>query len=143
MPRRYQTFKAYNGGNFVYYNDLTNTSSLGQRSMIGRSGRYDKWAGGRKVYGNPDQGDSMLAFPLTTDESYNCVDRELYVAVTAVNNASVSLKLELSSVPFNERGYAYNYYEEDGYISGAFYGLTSRNIMMILISFISLTIFSI
>jgi len=44
------------GGNQVYIGNISNSTTL-NKAPFGQSGRYDKVAGGRKVFRNPTQGD--------------------------------------------------------------------------------------
>lgn len=99
MPRRDHYFQASLGGNSIANaNYTTNYDASVNGTVWGRSGRYDKVAGGKRVYGNPTQGDAQLA-NLTTQADLDCQNRNLYLAVTATTDAA-SLRIDLSSVSF-------------------------------------------
>jgi hypothetical protein len=99
MPRRDHYFQASLGGNNIANgNTTTNYDVTVNGTVWGRSGRYDKVAGGRRAYGNPTQGDTQLG-NLTTQTDLDCQGRNLYLAVTATTDAA-SLRIDLSSVSF-------------------------------------------
>lgn len=98
MPRRDHYFGASLGGNSIANGNITTYNSSTNGTVWGKSGRYDKIAGGRKVYGNPTQGDTQMA-NLTSQTNSDCQNRQLYIAVTATTDAA-SLKIDLSSVSF-------------------------------------------
>jgi hypothetical protein len=56
----------------------------------GKSGRYDKEAGGRKVWGNPNQGDSMKAEEYDYDNYDKCYEKQMYVVVTNIGSKVIS-----------------------------------------------------
>jgi hypothetical protein len=99
IPRRDHYFNASLGGNQVVNQNVTAyTNSSFQGSVFGQSGRYDKLVGGRKVYGNPTQGDLQQG-NLTNQSAADCAGRNLYLAVTAITDLS-STNVTFSSVSF-------------------------------------------
>lgn len=99
MPRRDHYFaQSFGGNNIANANYTSNYDVAVNGTVWGRSGRYDKVAGGRKAYGNPTQGDSQIG-NLTNQADLDCQNRQLYLAVTAVQDAA-SLRIDLSSVSF-------------------------------------------
>jgi hypothetical protein len=99
MPRRDHYFAGGLGGNQITNGNITTyVSAAANGTVWGRSGRYDELAGGRKVYGNPNQGASQLGN--TTDMTQpNCLTRNMYLAVTATTDLA-TLKIDLSNVAF-------------------------------------------
>jgi hypothetical protein len=53
MPRRNQYFEKEVGGNSISSNYITDYDSATNGTIIGKSGRYDEIAGGKKAFGNP------------------------------------------------------------------------------------------
>lgn len=98
MPRRDHYFFAELGGNLLTNANQTTYNASTNGTVYGKTGRYDKVAGGRKAYNNPTQGDAQLA-NLTTTTAVTCQNRELYLAVTAVVDQA-TVRLDLSSVAF-------------------------------------------
>ena len=98
MPRRDHYFNASLGGNNIANGNQTTYNASTNGTVFGRSGRYDKVAGGRHVYGNPTQGDTLLA-NLSSQALADCQNRELYVAVTATTDQAY-LNVAFSSVAF-------------------------------------------
>ena len=98
MPRRDHFFMSLAGGNLISNANQTTYNASTNGTVYGNSGRYDKVAGGRKVYNNPTQGDSQLA-NLTNLANLDCQNRELYLAVTATTDLA-TLRVDLSSVSF-------------------------------------------
>jgi hypothetical protein len=98
MPRRNQYFNSETGGNSIANQQVTTYSAANNGTMIGRSGRYDEVAGGRKVYGNPTQGASQLG-NLTDYTQAECTNRHLYLAVTAVGG-DATLTIAVNNVTF-------------------------------------------
>lgn len=99
IPRRDHYFNASLGGNLISnqnYTAYANSSANG--TVFGVSGRYDKLALGRKVYGNPTQGDTQLG-NLTNLTNADCAGRNLLVAVTALTDLS-STNVTFSAVSF-------------------------------------------
>jgi len=99
MPRRDHYFKALTGGNMIANDNQTTYNASTNGTIFGSSGRYDKVAGGRKVYNNPTQGNTQMA-TLNNLTNADCTNRELYLAVTAVVDQA-TLTVQLSSVAFN------------------------------------------
>lgn len=97
MPRRDQAFRGDLGGNSIVNGNITTYTTTTQGAIFGRSGRYDEVAMGRKVYGNPTQGDAQLAFKNNTQP--DCQTRTQYVAVTATTDQA-SLTINFASVAF-------------------------------------------
>lgn len=99
MPRRDHYFFAEQGGNQIVGDNQTqqvyNASTNG--TMYGRSGRYDKVAGGKKVYGNPTQG--AMYGNLTSQSLLDCQNRQVYLAVTATTDQA-TLSIALGNVAF-------------------------------------------
>jgi hypothetical protein len=98
MPRRDHFFNSLAGGNLISNANQTSYNASTNGTVYGNSGRYDKVAGGRRVYNNPTQGDSQLA-NLTSSTALDCQNRELYLAVTATTDLA-TLRVDLSSVSF-------------------------------------------
>lgn len=99
MPRRDHYFMAEVGGNAIPNGNITAyTTSANNGTVWGRSGRYDEVAAGKKVYGNPTQGNSSLGFASDMSQP-NCITRNMYLAVTATS-ADATLKIDLSNVAF-------------------------------------------
>jgi hypothetical protein len=98
MPRRDHFFQASLGGNQIPNTNQTSYNASTNGTVWGRSGRYDKVAGGRKAYGNPTQGDSQMANS-TSSSDPECSLRSLYVAVTATTDLA-TLRVDFSSLKF-------------------------------------------
>jgi hypothetical protein len=98
QPRRDHFFSAELGGNMISNDNSTTYNASVNGTVFGRSGRYDKSAGGRKVYGNPTQGDTQAAM-LTSQSLLDCQVRNLYLAITATTDQA-SLRVDLASVAF-------------------------------------------
>jgi hypothetical protein len=100
MPRRDHYFMMELGGNQIVGDNQTqqtyNASTNG--TMYGRSGRYDKVAGGVKAYGNPTQGVSPMG-NLTDYSLLDCQTREMYLAVTATTDQA-TLSIALNNAAF-------------------------------------------
>lgn len=119
MPRRDHYFFGEVGGNAIANDNYTAyVSNTTNGTIFGRSGRYDKVAGGRKVYGNPTQGVNQTG-NLTSLSEPNCQTRNLYLAVTAIQNQA-TLNIALSNV--------------------AFYGLSTANVTTSSANFLSMTL---
>lgn len=98
MPRRDHYFAGSLGGNAIANANYTVYDATTNGTIWGKTGRYDKVAGGRLAYGNPTQGDAQLG-NLTNQANLDCQNRNLYLAVTATTDAA-SLRIDLSSVAF-------------------------------------------
>jgi len=98
MPRRDHVFAGLAGGNSIANANITTYNATTQGAIYGQSGRYDENASGRKVYGNPTQGDTQLGFK-SSQAHADCTPRTLYLAVTATTDQA-SLRMDLSSVAF-------------------------------------------
>ena len=99
MPRRDHVFMGQLGGNSIANGNITSTyNATIQGDVRGRSGRYDEVAMGRKVFGNPTQGDTQLGLKVNQTNP-DCTPRTLYLAVTATTDQA-SLRMDLSSVAF-------------------------------------------
>lgn len=98
MPRRDHYFQSYAGGNLVSNDNYTTYNASTNGTVYGKTGRYDRVAGGRKAYGNPSQGDTQLG-NLTNQAHPDCSNRDLYIAITATTDLA-TLKVDLSSVSF-------------------------------------------
>jgi len=98
MPRRDHVFAGDMGGNSISNGNITTYNATTQGNIFGRSGRYDEVAMGRKVYGNPTQGDTQLGLKSNQTLS-DCSTRTIYLAVTATTDGA-TLNMQLSSVAF-------------------------------------------
>lgn len=100
VPRRDHYFRSELGGNQVSNANITAYVSDALNGTVwGVSGRYDKVAGGRKVYGNPTQGALQLG-NLTNLTNADCTPRSLHLAVTAITADTPSTNVTFSSVAF-------------------------------------------
>ena len=102
LPRRDHYFNAGLGGNRVVNANTTldsQYSNVTNGTIFGNSGRYDKTAGGRKLYGNLNQAAGQLS-NLTNQANADCSLRSLHLAVTAVSTDSPSINVTFSSVAF-------------------------------------------
>ena len=98
-PRRDQYFFGDIGGNMVPLGNITAYTNVATNGVImGRSGRYDEIAGGRKVYGNPMQGASQLG-NLTDLSLPDCANRTMLIAVTSLAD-NTNVALTVSNVAF-------------------------------------------
>ena len=93
MPRRNQAFSGDVGGNNIGNANITNYNATTQGSIFGRSGRYDELGTGRKVFGNPTQGNTQLGIK-TNQAVPDCSPRTMYIAVTATTDQA-SLRMDL------------------------------------------------
>lgn len=119
MPRRDHYFFGEAGGNAIANDNYTAyVSNTTNGTIYGRSGRYDKVAGGAKVYGNPTQGPNQLG-NLTSLSEPNCQTRNVYLAVTATQDLA-TLNIALSNV--------------------AFYGISTANVTTSSANFLSMTL---
>jgi hypothetical protein len=99
MPRRDHYFIGELGGNqIINQNTTAYVNSSVNGTIYGRSGRYDETAAGRKVYGNPTQGDMQLG-NLTDLSLPDCAPRTLLLAITATTDLAY-VKVDLANVAF-------------------------------------------
>jgi len=100
MPRRDRFFNTDMGGNMIANANQTVFNATGTSlPVIGKSGRFDKTNTGRKVYGNNQQGDTVMA-NLTNQAHSDCAARNLYLAVTGIDTTGATLRVDFSSVAF-------------------------------------------
>lgn len=99
MPRRDHFFQSQVGANMIANGNLTTYNSTINGNVFGVSGRYDKVAGGRKVWGTQTQGDAQLG-QFTQNSTSDCANRWQYVAVTNTAATAQSVNVTFSSVAF-------------------------------------------